>query len=270
MNSINVKVHSLKNELSKILHYPEDDNNLDFLISTLTEYNPFYTTKEIKRWIEDLNKKQFFKVEQMPLTSLSNWSFDDKMLYGAILGFPSLVLDLGENTASAFNPFLINILEILKKDDKRTRFLTLSFEERHDFIINALGDNAVSLLDLEVYNPNFVEKENIAEFIKQWEFGAVRKTKEMEIDVNYKKLLDAVENKDDKKIKEALRKQTEILQSKIPLQPVKVAKSTHENKSKKNSMLDKPVLKNDKEADKYPKNALKTEKDGWERNGGWT
>jgi len=78
MNSINANVYSFKKEISEILHYPEDNINLDFLISSLTEYNPFYATKEIETWIDNLNKEQFFNVEKKPLSSLINWSFDDK------------------------------------------------------------------------------------------------------------------------------------------------------------------------------------------------
>ena len=68
----------LKKRLRKILFFSGDDKNIDFFISSLTEFNQHYTTNSIWEWLSLLNVDQKFNVEQIPLDKMRNWQFDDK------------------------------------------------------------------------------------------------------------------------------------------------------------------------------------------------
>lgn len=73
---IQAEVDRLYKALQKELHFSGGSKNIDFYISALTEYNPFYTTYEVKQWLRSLNNKQYFHVEQIPLTELRKWRFN--------------------------------------------------------------------------------------------------------------------------------------------------------------------------------------------------
>lgn len=73
---LKAEVDGLSKALQEELHFSGESKNIDFYISALTEYNLFYTTQEIKQWLHSLNNKQYFNVEQIPLTELRNWRFN--------------------------------------------------------------------------------------------------------------------------------------------------------------------------------------------------
>lgn len=69
-------VKKLHKGLQKILHFSGESRNIDFYISALTEYNPFYSTEEIKQWLINLNIRQHFFVSRIPIAGLKNWTFN--------------------------------------------------------------------------------------------------------------------------------------------------------------------------------------------------
>lgn len=48
-----------------------------FLISALTEDNPFITTCQVKTWLEQRNREVAVEVKQIPFTELKNWKFTE-------------------------------------------------------------------------------------------------------------------------------------------------------------------------------------------------
>jgi len=62
--------------LRDVLYFTGDDMNIDFYVSSLTEYNPFYATEEIEQWLFSINQEQYFHVTQIPLSEIDKWSFD--------------------------------------------------------------------------------------------------------------------------------------------------------------------------------------------------
>ena len=67
----------LHQSLSKILYFEGKSHNINFFISSLTEYNPFYTTVEIEQWLRSINQDQHFNVTAIPLNQMKKWSFND-------------------------------------------------------------------------------------------------------------------------------------------------------------------------------------------------
>ncbi len=80
MNAIEIdaKLEAVKlhRKLQKVLHFNGESINIDFFISSLTEYNPFNTTEEIADWLQQMNKQEYFHVHSIPLKDLENWYFD--------------------------------------------------------------------------------------------------------------------------------------------------------------------------------------------------
>lgn len=74
--SIRSEVDKLYKNLGKVLHFSDESKNIDFYISALTEYNPFYSTQEITEWLGSLNGIQYFDVEKVPITKLRKWRFN--------------------------------------------------------------------------------------------------------------------------------------------------------------------------------------------------
>jgi len=70
------QIAGLSKALKKTLYYSNGSSNLDLYISSLTEYNPFYKTNEILEWLNYLNSKELFNVEERPLTTLRKWKFN--------------------------------------------------------------------------------------------------------------------------------------------------------------------------------------------------
>ena len=67
---------ALKNDLNLIYGNYADCNQLKLLLSALTDYNPLNSTEELRFWLQELNSKQFFQVEEIPFSELKQWSFD--------------------------------------------------------------------------------------------------------------------------------------------------------------------------------------------------
>ena len=66
----------LYQRLSDVLHFTGEDKNIDFYISSLTEYNPYYSTEEIEQWLISINQEQYFNVTQIPLSEMDKWFID--------------------------------------------------------------------------------------------------------------------------------------------------------------------------------------------------
>jgi oxidase EvaA len=73
---INKHADKLHRNLEDVFHFSGESPELDFYISSLVEYNPFYTTDEIYQWLQDMNKEEYFQVETVPLSELRNWQFE--------------------------------------------------------------------------------------------------------------------------------------------------------------------------------------------------
>lgn len=74
--NIQKEVSKLHGDLCNILHFSRESKNIDFYISALTTYNPFYDTQEIESWLRSLNEKHYFRVKQIPITKLRKWTFN--------------------------------------------------------------------------------------------------------------------------------------------------------------------------------------------------
>ena len=75
---IEQEISSFYKRLREVLYFTGEDKNIDFYISSITEYNPFYTTEDISQWLFSINQEQPFSVTQIPLKELDKWSFDEK------------------------------------------------------------------------------------------------------------------------------------------------------------------------------------------------
>jgi dTDP-4-dehydro-6-deoxy-alpha-D-glucopyranose 2,3-dehydratase len=75
-NKIEKEIASLKESLKEILYFKGQENNIDFFISSLTEFNPLNSTQEVEEWLTTINKTQYFSVDKIPLNKLKNWSTD--------------------------------------------------------------------------------------------------------------------------------------------------------------------------------------------------
>ena len=62
--------------LERALYFSGDSTHIDFYISSLTEFNPFYTTEELKDWLAKLNKREYFQVSKISLAELRSWYFE--------------------------------------------------------------------------------------------------------------------------------------------------------------------------------------------------
>lgn len=70
------EVDKLYKALQRELRFRGESKNIDFYISALTEYNPFFLTQEIKEWLNSLSSNNYIHVEEIPLTKLRKWSFN--------------------------------------------------------------------------------------------------------------------------------------------------------------------------------------------------
>ena len=75
--NIEQEISLLYKRLKKVLYFTGEDKNVDFYISSLTEYNPYYNTDEIEQWLLAINQEQYFHVTQIPLNEMEKWSFDE-------------------------------------------------------------------------------------------------------------------------------------------------------------------------------------------------
>ncbi len=77
-NNIDIQrqVDKLHRDLERVFHFSGESSEIDFYISSLVEYNPFYTTDEIYQWLRNMNKKEYFRVETVPLSELRKWQFE--------------------------------------------------------------------------------------------------------------------------------------------------------------------------------------------------
>jgi oxidase EvaA len=70
------QAEKLRHNLERLLHIPEAWPGLDFLISSLTQRNPFNSTEEIAEWLDAKRSRHLLKVQQIPLGKLRGWRFD--------------------------------------------------------------------------------------------------------------------------------------------------------------------------------------------------
>ena len=49
----------------------------DVFFSALVDYNPFNSTDDVLEWLQDLNRIQYFEVEEIGFSHLQQWHFDD-------------------------------------------------------------------------------------------------------------------------------------------------------------------------------------------------
>jgi len=74
--NIEKEIFLLYKRLKKVLFFTGEDKNIDFYISSLTEYNPYYSTEEIEQWLISINQEQYFNVTQIPLSEMDKWFID--------------------------------------------------------------------------------------------------------------------------------------------------------------------------------------------------
>ena len=75
---IEQEISLLYQRLKDVLYFTGKDKNIDFYVSSITEFNPYYSTKEIEQWLTTINKEQYFHVTQIPLNEMDKWSFDEE------------------------------------------------------------------------------------------------------------------------------------------------------------------------------------------------
>jgi dTDP-4-dehydro-6-deoxy-alpha-D-glucopyranose 2,3-dehydratase len=75
---IKSEIESLRNDLSRCINYKEKSTNLDFLISSLVDYNPDVSTEKVINLLRELNLHQHFEVEQIPISELRGWKREKK------------------------------------------------------------------------------------------------------------------------------------------------------------------------------------------------
>jgi oxidase EvaA len=73
---IQKQVNKLYRDLERVFRFYGESSEIDFYISSLVEYNPFYTTDEIYLWLRDMNNREHFRVETIPLAELRKWNFE--------------------------------------------------------------------------------------------------------------------------------------------------------------------------------------------------
>jgi oxidase EvaA len=66
--------------LQNVLGFAGESVNARFYLSSLTEYNPFYTTAEIHSWLCSLSEGTSFSVETISLQEVKRWSFEEETL----------------------------------------------------------------------------------------------------------------------------------------------------------------------------------------------
>jgi len=76
--NIEQEISLLYQRLKEVLYFTGDDKNIDFYVSSLTEYNPYYSTEEIEQWLFSINQEQYFHVTQISLNEMDKWFFDDE------------------------------------------------------------------------------------------------------------------------------------------------------------------------------------------------
>jgi len=77
-NNIDIQrqVDKLHRDFERVFYFSGESSEIDFYISSLVKYNPFYTTDEIYQWLSDMNNREYFRVETVPLAELRKWHFD--------------------------------------------------------------------------------------------------------------------------------------------------------------------------------------------------
>jgi len=70
------EINCFYESLREILYFKGEDKNIDFFISSITEFNPFYTTEDINEWLSAMNKTQYFSVSRIPIDKLDKWEKD--------------------------------------------------------------------------------------------------------------------------------------------------------------------------------------------------
>lgn len=68
---------ALQKDLTKVLKVSGPSRNLDFYISALTEFNPFYNTEEVVAWLSSLNGIEYFNVRRVPFDQMEDWYFEE-------------------------------------------------------------------------------------------------------------------------------------------------------------------------------------------------
>lgn len=54
----------------------KSSNRIDFIVSALTEYNPFMKTENFMKWFQERKMAHKFAIEEIPFHDLNNWKFD--------------------------------------------------------------------------------------------------------------------------------------------------------------------------------------------------
>ena len=75
-------VNRLYHELENILGFSGESKSIDFYISSITEHNPFYSTEEIRDWLNSFCSQDAMQVERIPLEEVRQWNYDHR--YGDI------------------------------------------------------------------------------------------------------------------------------------------------------------------------------------------
>src|SRR5664280_1812016 len=53
-------------------------NELNFLVSALTEYNPFISSRAVMDWLAERQRSHRFEITQIPFRNLVKWRFNPK------------------------------------------------------------------------------------------------------------------------------------------------------------------------------------------------
>ena len=59
-----------------------NETDIDIIISSLTEHNPFMPTHRFFDWLDNYSNKSVFKITKIPLNKMNKWHLDEhKNLY---------------------------------------------------------------------------------------------------------------------------------------------------------------------------------------------
>lgn len=76
MMMIERRVSDLKGRLAQILGEYAQSIEFELFFSALIDNNEFNSTKDIQNWLQGLNYQQYFDVEEIPFSGLSQWHWD--------------------------------------------------------------------------------------------------------------------------------------------------------------------------------------------------
>ncbi len=77
MRSTAAQIRQLYTQLQGILYFEGESAGVDCFLSSITDFNPYYSTEELKEWLAQLNTSKIFEVTHLPLAELKKWTTNE-------------------------------------------------------------------------------------------------------------------------------------------------------------------------------------------------